>query len=58
MISRGMRLEDVMLAGHPEHYSIHDKPGSNVNFVETAGANVGSFFMGSYADSVITDDGL
>lgn len=37
--------EDVMLAGHPEHYSIHAEPGQNVNIVETLGDQVCSFYM-------------
>ena len=31
---------DVMLARHPEHYSIHTAPGKNVNIVETLGDQV------------------
>ncbi|MET4093272.1 hypothetical protein [Arthrobacter sp. UYCu712] len=57
-LSRAFAREDVMLAGHPEHYSIHAEPGSNVNVVETLGEYVCSFFMRPYDDSVIADDGL
>lgn len=37
--------EDVMLAGHPEHYAIHAEPGRLVNIVETLDTYVCSFFM-------------
>lgn len=47
--------EDVMLAGHPEHYSIHAKPGSDVNIVETLGDHVCSFFMREWDDSIVPD---
>ncbi len=47
-----------MLAGNPEHYSIHAEPGSNVNIVETLGEYVCSFFMCPYDDSVIDDQEL
>ncbi|MET3949036.1 hypothetical protein ABIB49_003762 [Arthrobacter sp. UYCu512] len=57
-LSRAFAREDVMLAGHPEHYSIHAEPGSNVNIVETLGEYVCSFFMRPYVDSVIAHDGL
>ncbi|MBD1541883.1 hypothetical protein G9E11_06390 [Arthrobacter sp. IA7] len=56
-LGRGFAREDVMLAGHPEHYSIHAEPGSNVNIVETLGDYVCSFFMRPYDDSVIADRG-
>jgi hypothetical protein len=46
---------DVMLAGHPEHYSIHAEPGRNVNIVETLDKYVCSFFMRPWDDSVIAD---
>jgi len=45
--------DDVMLAGHPEHYSIHAEPGQNVNIVETLDEYVCSFFMRPWDDSVI-----
>jgi hypothetical protein len=44
--------EDVMLAGHPEHYAIHAEPGQNVNIVETLDEYVCSFFMQPWDDSV------
>ncbi|WP_223693560.1 hypothetical protein [Leifsonia poae] len=50
--------EDVMLAGHPEHYSIHAAPGQNVNIVETLDEYVCSFFMRPWDDSVIVDQEL
>jgi hypothetical protein len=57
-LGRAFAREDVMLAGHPEHYSIHAEPGSNVNIVETLGDYVCSFFMRPYDDSVIGNYGL
>lgn len=45
--------DDVMLAGHPEHYAIHAEPGQNVNIVETLDSYVCSFFMRPWDDSVI-----
>jgi hypothetical protein len=50
--------EDVMLAGNPEHYSIHAEPGQNVNIVETLDRYVCSFFMRPWDDSVIVDQEL
>ncbi|MGA7204697.1 MAG: hypothetical protein WBX27_08725 [Specibacter sp.] len=47
--------DDVMLAGHPEHYSIHAEPGRNVNIVETLDKYVCSFFMRPWNDSVVAD---
>lgn len=47
---------DVMLAGHPEHYSIHAEPDSHVNIVETLGEYVCSFFMRPYDDSVVVQE--
>ncbi len=52
--SRAFAREDVMLAGHPEHYSIHAEPGRDVNIVETLGEFVCSFFMRPWDDSVVT----
>ncbi|MFC8730921.1 hypothetical protein ACFT5B_00485 [Luteimicrobium sp. NPDC057192] len=43
--------EDVMLAGHPEHWSIHAEPGKDVNIVETLDEYVCSFFMRPWDDS-------
>lgn len=50
--------EDVMLAGHPEHYSIHGEPGRTVNIVETLGEYVCSFFMREWDDSVVVEQAL
>ena len=44
-LGQAFAREDVMLAGHPEHYSIHAEPGQNVNIVETLGDQVCSFYM-------------
>lgn len=55
--------EDVMIAGHPEHYSIH-AAGGRVNIVEALGDQVCSFFMKEWDEAAIpgenappTDDG-
>jgi len=48
--SQAFGREDVMLAGHPEHYSIH-AAGGRVNIVETLGAHVCSFFMREWDES-------
>jgi len=52
-LSRAFARENVMLAGHPEHYSIHAEPGSSVNIVETLGDYVCSFYMREWDDSVV-----
>lgn len=52
-LARAFGREDVMLAGHPEHYSIHAEPGITVNIVETLGEYVCSFFMREWDDSVV-----
>lgn len=44
--------EDVMVAGHPEHYAIHAEPGRLVNVVETLDTHVCSFYMRPWNDSV------
>ncbi len=44
--------EDVMVAGHPEHYAIHTEPGQLVNIVETLDTHVCSFFMRPWDDNV------
>lgn len=49
-LSRAFGREDVLLAGHPEHYSIH-AAGGRVNIVETLGEHVCSFFMREWDDS-------
>lgn len=53
-LSRAFAREDVMVAGHPEHYAIHAEPGRPVNIVETLGEYVCSFFMRPWDDSVVT----
>lgn len=53
-LSQAFRREDVPLAGHPEHYSIHAEPGSNVNIVETLGNHVCSFFMHEWDEGLVT----
>lgn len=52
-LGRAFAREDVMLAGHPEHYSIHAAPGHDVNIVETLGEYVCSFFMRPWNDAVV-----
>ena len=54
-LGRAFAREDVMLAGHPEHYSIHAEPGRNVNIVETLGEYVCSFFMREWNESVVDE---
>ena len=51
-LGRAFAREDVMLAGNPEHYSIHAEPGSNVSIVETLGEYVCSFYMRPYDASI------
>nr|WP_296773514.1 hypothetical protein [Rhodococcus sp. (in: high G+C Gram-positive bacteria)] len=46
--------EDVLLAGHPEHYSIHAGP-EGVNIVETLGDYVCSFYMHPWDDAATPD---
>ncbi|BDZ47879.1 hypothetical protein GCM10025867_01200 [Frondihabitans sucicola] len=53
-LSRAFGRLDVMLAAHPEHYSIHAEKG-RVNIVETLGDKVCSFYMGGWDESVIED---
>ena len=55
--SSAFAREDVMLAGHPEHFSIHAAPGVGVNIVETLGEFVCSFFMRPWDDAVVADEG-
>jgi hypothetical protein len=50
-LSRAFGREDVLLAGHPEHYSIRPT-GGRVNIVETLGDHVCSFFMQPWDDAV------
>lgn len=52
-LSQAFGREDVMIAGHPEHYSIH-AAGGRVNIVETLGDHVCSFFMQPWDDSLAT----
>jgi hypothetical protein len=54
-LGQAFAREDVMLAGHPEHYSIHGAPGRNVNIVETLGDQVCSFFMQDWDEAVVPD---
>ena len=43
--------EDVMLAGHPEHFVIHKERPGRVLIVETLGEQVVAFFMGGWDES-------
>ena len=54
-LARAFAREEVMIAGHPEHYSIHAEPGRAVNIVETLGERVCSFFMREWDDSVVAE---
>ncbi|MDI1461095.1 hypothetical protein QEZ54_08975 [Catellatospora sp. KI3] len=56
-LSRAFGREDVLLAGHPEHYSIHHAPGRDVNIVETLGDYVCSFFMRPWGASTVDPAG-
>ena len=49
-LAQAFGREDVLLAGHPEHYSIH-AVGGRVNIVETLGDHVCSFFMREWDDA-------
>lgn len=51
-LGQAFAREDVMLAGHPEHYAIHAEPGERVNIVETLGDQVCSFFMQEWDDAL------
>lgn len=54
-LGRAFAREEVMLAGHPEHYSIHAEPGRGPNIVETLGEYVCSFFMREWNDNPLTE---
>lgn len=54
-LARAFSREDVLLAGHPEHYSIHADAGI-VNIVETLGDQVCSFYMHEWDESVVADE--
>ncbi|MEP6629201.1 MAG: hypothetical protein ABJA89_01965 [Lapillicoccus sp.] len=49
-LAQAFGREDVLIAGHPEHYSIHAS-GGRVNIVETLGDHVCSFFMLPWDDA-------
>lgn len=49
-LAQAFGREDVLIAGHPEHYSIHAS-GGRVNIVETLGEHVCSFFMLPWDDA-------
>ncbi len=51
-LSHVFSREAVLLAGHPEHYSVHPAGGS-VHIVETLGEYVCSFFMREWDESVL-----
>ncbi|WP_431277835.1 hypothetical protein [Leifsonia poae] len=57
-LGRAFQREDVLLAAHPEHYSIHNQPGGSVNIVETLGDKVCSFFMAGWDASAATEEEL
>ncbi len=54
-LSRAFSREDVLLAGHPEHYAIHPEAGGNVRIVETLGDQVCSFLMREWDDSITSE---
>jgi hypothetical protein len=49
-LSQAFGREDVLLAGHPEHWSIHPS-GGRVTIVETLGDHVCSFVMREWDDA-------
>lgn len=49
-LAQAFGREDVLIAGHPEHYSIH-AAGGRVNIVETLGDHVCSFYMLPWDDA-------
>lgn len=57
-LSEAFKREDVLLAAHPEHYSIHTAPGGPVNIVETLGDKVCSFYMQGWDASAATEEEL
>lgn len=56
--SRAFGREEVMIAGHLEHYAIHAERGRNVNIVLTLGQHVCSFFMREWDESVVREQDL
>ena len=56
-LSRAFGREDVLLAGHPEHYSIHNGADGSVNVVETLGEHVCSMFLTPWDDSEVPPSG-
>ncbi len=56
-LAQAFGREDVLLAAHPEHWSIHAM-GGRVNIVETLGEHVCSFFMREWDDSATPGAGL
>lgn len=56
-LAQAFGREDVLLAAHPEHYSIHHAPGRDVNVVETLGEFVCSFFMRPWDPASAPADG-
>jgi hypothetical protein len=57
-LAQAFQREDVLLAAHPEHYSIHNEPGGSVNIVETLDDKVCSFYMAGWDASVATAEEL
>ncbi|MDJ0392937.1 hypothetical protein QMK17_06285 [Rhodococcus sp. G-MC3] len=53
-LSRAFGREDVLIAGHPEHYAIHAGSGG-VNIVETLGDYVCSFYMHPWDDAATAE---
>jgi hypothetical protein len=45
--------QDVLLAAHPEHYSIVNRPDATVHIVENIGPHVGSFLLGDWASEAM-----
>jgi len=57
-LAQAFGREDVLLAAHPEHYSIHHASGRDVNIVETLGPYVCSFFMRPWDAAALTGEAL
>ncbi|MCX5214755.1 hypothetical protein OG689_36800 [Kitasatospora sp. NBC_00240] len=46
--------ESVLLAAHPEHYSITDQEDGSVHVVENIGPHIASFYLGSWGAEAMT----
>ncbi|MFC8453151.1 hypothetical protein [Kitasatospora sp. NPDC057223] len=46
--------ESVLLAAHPEHYTITNQEDGTVHVVENVGAHVASFYLGGWGEEAMT----